>query len=136
MRRFIIEQTESDLTSHSGLALIGMAINRYTELVASVTGAVPLRHGIAHADVLKSYLGLLCIGKSDFEAAGNVREDEFFSEALGIGAVPSPETLRQRLDERAEEFYRRFWRQPSPFWKMCRPLARPYALAMCRSMRT
>lgn len=104
MRRFIIEQTESDLTSHSGLALIGMAINRYTELVASVTGAVPLRHGIAHADVLKSYLGLLCIGKSDFEAVGNVREDEFFSEALGIGAVPSPETLRQRLDERAEEF--------------------------------
>jgi len=104
MRRFIIEQTEADLTSHSGLALVGMAISRYTELVASVTRAVPLRHGIAHADVLKSYLGLFCIGKSDFEAVANVREDEFFSEALGIGAVPLPETLRQRLDERAEAF--------------------------------
>jgi hypothetical protein len=104
MRRFIIEQTEADLTSHSGLGLVGMAISRHTELVASVTRAVPLRHGIAHADVLKSYLGLLCIGKSDFEAVAAVREDDYFSEALGIGEVPSPGTLRQRLDERAEAF--------------------------------
>ena len=104
MRRFIIEQTEAELTSHSGWALVGMAINRYTELVPSVTRGVPLRHGIAHADVLKSYLGLLCLGKSDFEAVANVREDAFFSEALSIGAVPSPETLRQRLDEHAEAF--------------------------------
>ena len=36
MRRFIIEQTESDLTSHAGLGLVGMAINRHTQLAKSV----------------------------------------------------------------------------------------------------
>lgn len=104
MRRFIIERSEEDLTSHSGLALAGMAINRYTDLAQSLKREVPLRHGIAHADVLRSYLGLLCLGKSDFEAVSNVREDEFFAAALSVVAVPSAETLRQRMDERAEVF--------------------------------
>lgn len=104
MRRFIIERSEEDLTSHSGLALTGMAINRYTVLAQSLKREVPLRHGIAHADVLRSYLGLLCLGKSDFEAVSNVRKDEFFAAALSVGVVPSAETLRQRMDERAEVF--------------------------------
>ncbi len=104
MRRFIIERSEEDLTSHSGLALTGMAVNRYTDLAQSLKREVPLRHGIEHADVLRSYLGLLCLGKNDFEAVSNVREDEFFAAALGVGTVPSTETLRQRMDERAEEF--------------------------------
>lgn len=104
MRRFIIERSEEDLTSHSGLALTGMAVSRYTDLAQSLKREVPLRHGISHADVLRSYLGLLCLGKSDFEAVSNVREDEFFAAALSIGTVPSTETLRQRMDERAEVF--------------------------------
>lgn len=104
MRRFIIERSEEDLTSHSGLALTGMAVNRYTDLAQSLKREVPLRHGIPHADVLRSYLGLLCLGKSDFEAVSNVRKDEFFAAALSVGAVPSAETLRQRMDERAEVF--------------------------------
>jgi hypothetical protein len=37
MRRLIIEQTEADLTSRSGLALVGMATNRHTDLVQTVT---------------------------------------------------------------------------------------------------
>ena len=81
MRRFNIERSEEDLTSHSGLALTGMAVNRYTDLAQSLKREVPLRHGIPHADVLRSYLGLLCFGKSDFEAVSNVREDEFFAAA-------------------------------------------------------
>jgi hypothetical protein len=104
MRRFIIERSEEDLTSHSGLVLAGMAINRYTELVQSLKREVPLRHGIAHADVLRSYVGLLCLGKSDFEAVSNVREDKYFAAALSVGTVPSAETLRQRMDERAAVF--------------------------------
>jgi hypothetical protein len=43
----------------------------------------------------------MCLGKSDFEAVSNVREDDFFRQALGLERVPSPETLRQRLDEHA-----------------------------------
>ncbi len=104
MRRFIIEQSDAEFTSHSGLALVGMALNSYGGLPEVVDREVPLRHGITHSDVLRAYIGLLCLGKSDFEAVSNVREERFFAEALGISTVPSEVTLRQRFDDRAEAF--------------------------------
>jgi len=104
VRRFIIEQSDAEFTSHSGLALVGMALNSYGGLPEVVDREVPLRHGITHSDVLRAYIGLLCLGKSDFEAVSNVREDRFFAEALGIATVPSEVTLRQRFDDRAEAF--------------------------------
>ena len=69
MQRFFIEQGNMELTSHSGLALVGMALNRYTNLARVAKQTIPKRHGIPHAHVLKSYIGLLCLGlgKSDFE---------------------------------------------------------------------
>jgi hypothetical protein len=63
---------------------------------------IPLRHGIAHADCVKSYVGLLCTAKSDFDAIENKRNDTFFMTALGIERVPSAPSLRQRFDEHAE----------------------------------
>lgn len=46
--------------------------------------AAPCR-GIATADVLRNYLGLLCQGKNDFEAIRPFWEDEeFFATALGV----------------------------------------------------
>jgi hypothetical protein len=104
VRRFIIEQSDADFVSHSGLALVGMALNRHSGLPKAVDRKVGLRHGISHSDVLRSYIGLLSLGKSDFEAVENVRDDRFFAEALGITTVPSAVTLRQRLDERAGAF--------------------------------
>jgi DDE family transposase len=101
VQRFILEQSDSEIyTSHSGLALVGRCIG-LCGLEAAVD-ELPLRHGIAHRDVVKSYLGLLATGKSDFEAVQNVRGNSFFKEALGIDRVPSAERLRQRLDETAE----------------------------------
>ena len=101
MRCFEIVQSATDtLTSHSGLALVGRAL-LHTRLVADL-GAIPLRHGIAHSDCVKSYLGLLCTGKSDFDAIENKRADDFFKTALDIGRVPSSPSLRQRFDEHAE----------------------------------
>jgi hypothetical protein len=99
MKRFIVEQSDTEFyTSHSGLALIGLCLNRYSTLSKTVDGAIPLRHGIAHSDLIKSYLGQLCLGKSDFEAVEAVREDRYFKEALAIRQVPSSARLRQRLD--------------------------------------
>jgi hypothetical protein len=54
-------------------------------------------------DILRTYVGLLCIGQSDFEAVTNRREDDYFKQSLGINRVPSTETLRQRLDEVAPD---------------------------------
>lgn len=53
---------------------------------------------------MKSYLGLLCIGKNYFEAVHAMIDDDFFKETLGIGHVPSPDRLRLRMDRRANDY--------------------------------
>ena len=104
-KRFIIEHSDEEFyTSTSGISLIGLALNRFTDLASSVAKAVPLSHGISHADVIKSFCALLAQGKSDFVAIEQHREDDFFREALGLSQVPSEATLRQRMDDHAAEF--------------------------------
>lgn len=104
MKRFKIEKSNREITANSGLALIGQAIRRHTNLCTSLDKQVPLRHGIAHSDVLKSYLGLLCIGKNDFEAINTIDSVFFYQSALGIEELPSESTLRQRFDNYAVAF--------------------------------
>jgi len=103
MKQFIIAQSKKEFyTSHSGLALVGLCLNRLCSLPAKAMDAFPRRSGgIGLDDILRSYVGLLTLGQSDFEAITNRREDEHFSQSLGISRVPSAETLRQRLDEAA-----------------------------------
>jgi hypothetical protein len=104
MKRFIIEQSDNEFyTSHSGLALIGLCINRFSDLPKQVARKMTRgQDKIPHADIVRSMLGLLCLGKSDFEAISAMREDTYFKQSLGISNVPSVERLRQRLDENAE----------------------------------
>ena len=100
MRRFNIVRSDTGaLTSHSGLALVGRALE-HTRLERDLA-TIPLRHGIAHADCVKSYVGLLSTAKSDFDAIENRRKDTFFKAALDIDRVPSAPSLRQRFDEQA-----------------------------------
>ena len=105
MKRFIIEKSEDEFyTSHSGLALVGLGVNRYTSLNAKLRRSIPDTKDISNIDVIRSYIGLLSLGKSDYEAIADMKHDKFFRESLGIKQVPSPETLRQRLNETAETF--------------------------------
>lgn len=104
MKSFIIERTDAEIVSHSGFALVGRALHNHSGVSQAVDHHVPLRHGISHSDNVVSYIGLICTGKSDFDAIENVRDDMFFSEALGVETVPSAATLRQRMDKHAEEF--------------------------------
>lgn len=60
-----------------------------------------MRSGASSSDILNSYLVLLCLGKSDFDAIESFRGNAFFMRALGLGVVPSSPTLRQRLDTHA-----------------------------------
>ena len=103
MKRFTIVKSDKEFyTSHSGLALVGLSLNRFCSLPGKAEEAFPLSAGstgIGLDDILRSYVGLLATGKSDYEAITNRRKDDYFKESLGIGNVPSAETLRQRLDE-------------------------------------
>ena len=98
--RFILEQSDESLTTHSGLSLIGLLTNKVqlrSRLNATIFAELK-NPDISHADVVVSYLGLLAQGKSDFEHIEPFRQDQFFAMALGCQHVPSAPTLRQRLD--------------------------------------
>ena len=105
MKRFILEKSgEEFYTSHSGLALVGACINRFTDFKKRINDVSPRSGGISHADIARSYLGLLCLGKSDYDAITDRREDRYFQTSLGLSVVPSAETLRQRFDAEADLF--------------------------------
>ncbi|SFR14698.1 hypothetical protein SAMN05660706_1331, partial [Desulfoscipio geothermicus DSM 3669] len=98
--RFIIEQSNEYLTTHSGLTFVGALIAK-TDLKkrldkSSIPGVYT--PNISHGDVVTSYIGLLCQGKSDFDHIEPFREDDFFAISLNVTKVPSSPTLRQRLD--------------------------------------
>lgn len=98
---FIISQTDESLTTHSGLALVGQMLKR-SQLTQRLN-AIPLEErpqpAIPHGEVATAMIGLLCLGKPDFEAIEAFRDDPFFAYALGLQAVPSTVTVRQRLDQ-------------------------------------
>ncbi|WP_232229911.1 transposase [Polaromonas glacialis] len=104
MTDFLIKRLPYDLSSHAGLALIGRYLKRIN-INALIDPAFPVRSGIANSDILKSYLGLLCLGKNDFDAIESFRGNAFFMRALGLQAVPSSPTLRQRLNTQASDWF-------------------------------
>jgi hypothetical protein len=99
--KFIITETEENLVSHSGLAFVG-ALLADTQ-IGKKANALCLpdkpRPETTHADVLRSMIGLVCLGKPEFSAIEAFRDDSFFAAALGLQEVPSEPTLRQRLEE-------------------------------------
>ena len=102
--RFIISETDEILVSHSGLALAGSLLRRTA--IQKRTSRIRLgdrkRPEVSHGDVVTAMIGLLCLGKPDFEAIEAFREDEFFRRALGLAKVPSEGTLRQRIEQLAD----------------------------------
>ena len=83
LRHFNLRQSQTEhYTANAGLTLIGRCI-KLSQLDALMPKRFQL-HGITDTDLLKSYLGLISLGKSDFDAIENYRDDKFFQQALGI----------------------------------------------------
>jgi len=103
--RIEVKQLNYDLTPVGGLALVGHHLKRLSAVFKRIDGALGVRSGVSTSDILRSYIGLLVQGKSDFEAIENFRGDKFYKAALGIELLPSSPTLRQRMDARAAELF-------------------------------
>ena len=105
--RFEIVQGEEQLSSHSGLALVGEILDtiglrkRLDEVVLNDHPSPEISHG----DVAKAMIGLICIGKPDFDAIEPFRDDPLFATSLGLNVVPASPTLRQRLDSANGAFH-------------------------------
>ena len=63
-----------------------------------------LRNGAKHSDVMLTFTGLVALGENDFEAVNTIGSPEYFTRALDVECIPCAATLRQRMDERAQEF--------------------------------
>lgn len=96
--RLQVVRSSRNLTGQAGLVAVGHCLNHFAQLAAAVDPVFPVRSGVPTSDVVRAYIGLLSLGKSDFDAIENQRQDRFFKRALGLRAVPSAATLRQRLD--------------------------------------
>lgn len=108
--KFILEQSEEHITTHSGLSLVGLLVSKTSLKERLNQTSLPgvTAPEIPHGDIAVAYLGLLCQGKSDFDSIEPFREEPFFAMALGLEQTPSSPTLRQRLDMAAKNFK---WRQ-------------------------
>lgn len=95
-----LEQSDESLSTHSGLALVGLLLSRTAmkERLSRITLPNGIEPHISNGDVATSYIGLLCQGKNDFDHIETFRADPFFKQSLGLKDTPSSPTLRQRLD--------------------------------------
>jgi len=98
--RFEIVQGDEQLSSHSGLALVGEILNTIGLRKRLDKVALPDHPSpeISHGEVTTAMIGLICAGKPDFDAIELFRDDPFFTTSLGLDVVPASPTLRQRLD--------------------------------------
>ena len=80
MTDFIIRKLPYDLSSHAGLAFVGKYL-RHINVKSLADRRYPVRSGVTNSEDLKSYLALLCMGKSDFDAIESFRGNAFFKRA-------------------------------------------------------
>jgi hypothetical protein len=99
-RLHVKQSSKLQQTSYSGLALIGQCCEA-AQLAVVIDPRVPVFQGMRTSDIVKCAVGLLSLGKSDFEAIEPFRHDRFFKEALGLSKIPGSVWMRQRLDAKA-----------------------------------
>jgi len=102
MPRIELEYTDEPLVGQGGLVAVGELCR-----IAGVNEATLHRENpnaiIRDYEIIRTLCGLLSQGKSDYEFVRQFKEDEFFGLALGIKNIPSPESLRQRLEKMSED---------------------------------
>ncbi|MDD1650701.1 MAG: IS1380 family transposase, partial [Methylococcaceae bacterium] len=74
LKRFILQQSTELLTPCAGLALVGLALNRLAQVRQTLDRWLPKRSGLSVGELVIAYVGLLCLGKSDFDAIENHRQ--------------------------------------------------------------
>ena len=100
------QQTNDAINAHGGLNLIGKLIAKFCPLDALFAPARKERSDkFSLADALKSQLGLLAMGRSQYEDIESFRQapgstqpgQESFAQSLGTAFVPSEATMRSAM---------------------------------------
>ena len=104
MEKFRIEYTDEVIASNGGLALAGFIINsnQFKNILETIQIAIGIDYTskeFKNADIIKTYLAMLCLGKNNYEDVDDFKDDKFFKSCIGLKKLPSKETLRQRMEE-------------------------------------
>ena len=104
MKKLIIELSDERLITPSGLSLVGQLLGKSRFIKKCNTMKVDSKRSqsqIKNGDILLSYIGLLCQGKTAYEDIREMSADlDYYELALGITrSIPSAETLRRRMDD-------------------------------------
>ena len=96
--------SDERLITPSGLSIIGGMIGR--SRFVNYCNRIPVdkkrsEPQIKDGDIMLTYIGLLCQGKTQYDAVKEMKDDpEYYKDALGLTrSIPSAETLRQRMDD-------------------------------------
>lgn len=104
MQKLVIEFSNERLITPSGLSLVGQMLGKSNFIKKCNNMKIDGKRSqcqIKNGDILLSYIGLLCQGKTAYECIRETADDpEYYKLALGITrSIPSAETLRQRMDD-------------------------------------
>jgi len=97
MKKLVVEFSEERLITPSGLSLVGAMLGKSEFAKKCNRMSVSQKRSqpqIKNGDILLAYIGLLCQGKTEYDAVREMMEDpEYYKMALGISyAIPSAET--------------------------------------------
>ena len=102
MRKIEYVVSNERLITPSGLSLVGQVLGKSNLIKKANRMRTEKRSKpqIKNGDILLTMIGLLSLGKSDFENVNEFHKDkEFYKIALGIAyGIPSELSLRNRLD--------------------------------------
>ncbi len=103
MRKIEIVTSNERLITPSGLSLVGQILGK-SELIKKANRMRTEKRSqpqIKNGDILLTMIGLLTLGKSDFDNVNEFHTDEeFYKLSLGIAyGIPSESSLRNRLDD-------------------------------------
>ena len=102
--KYKIEQGNEEINSIGGLSLVGGLFNSLKNFknVDHLQMSKVKTGRIRHSGILKTIAGLFALGKNSYADITPFHDDAFFRDCLKLPAVPSEESLRQRLDELAQ----------------------------------
>ena len=103
MRKIEYVVSNERLITPSGLSLVGQVLGKSNLIKKANRMRTEKRSQpqIKNGDILLTMIGLLALGKSDFENVNEFHTDEeFYKNSLGIAyGIPSESSLRNRLDD-------------------------------------
>ena len=98
MKRLKLKRGKEELTSTGGNYLCGLLLKGMNAVLPK--NFQPRRSdAISDRSILKTLIGMLCNGRTDFTDVNLYANDEVFANAYEIDRLPSESLLRQRLDE-------------------------------------